>query len=778
MKKLYSVFLLMVVALVSQAQTKNVLVEELTGTWCQWCPRGIYYMDSLISTNPNAIGIAIHVSDPMENDEYADGCGLNSAPSANIDRGAQEASPDLWFALVDDALTSIPKADVEIFTDFEPTTRLLSARVKATFFSPASGDYRLAAVITEDGITGPSPQYNQTNQYSSGNYGPMGGFELLPQSIPANMIAYNHVGRKLLGGYNGQEGSVPASVSAGDTASYIFTFTLPAEWDENYIRIVGLLIAPDGTIDNAAKSFYLDGNSNAAPLFMSEPVTSGFEGTPYVCDIYASDPDDHDLTITAVSMPSWLSMSATTSLGMIHTKVTLTGTPAEEGIFPVEILVSDGQRTKTLSFSITVESELSGSWNLVGQQGFTATSENFGIASDANGTLYAFLTDGSACNVYQKTSSGEWVNYGNLNGQATFGRIRIGSDGLTPYVAYSNDGPVVVKKYASGSWVQIGGSPASGVQLGFDLDANDVPYISLMDFDDNYYGNSFKYDGTSWIKLGGAPFSGSNYGIWSDLKVNKTTGDAYIIWNDGDLSYVSKWDGASWTVLGGGAISNETVAYSQTIEIDETSGHIYAVVANGATTTGVLNAYKFNGTSWEQIGTDEADGQVTNVSTTLNDGRILLISFVDISHGNSVSAISYRDGNWEFIGPRSFSNAIAAYTQITSYQNMPYVLYRDGGASDMATVMYYDSPIISGISDSPVTNDGLLLYPNPASHEINISGLAVPTEAAIYNMQGAIIWKGTASDAQKISTQSFKNGIYLLKAVTKSAIFIVKHNRN
>ncbi len=35
MKKYTTLFLMMVAAVVSQAQTKHVLVEEFTGTWCQ-----------------------------------------------------------------------------------------------------------------------------------------------------------------------------------------------------------------------------------------------------------------------------------------------------------------------------------------------------------------------------------------------------------------------------------------------------------------------------------------------------------------------------------------------------------------------------------------------------------------------------------------------------------------------------------------------------------------------------------------------------------------------
>jgi hypothetical protein len=69
----------------------------------------------------------------------------------------------------------------------------------------------------------------------------MGGYQTLPNPIPANMIAYNHVARKFLGGYTRQTRSVPTSVSAGDTASYTFTYTIPSTWNENNIKLIGLL---------------------------------------------------------------------------------------------------------------------------------------------------------------------------------------------------------------------------------------------------------------------------------------------------------------------------------------------------------------------------------------------------------------------------------------------------------------------------------------------------------------------------------------------------------
>ncbi|NCA77406.1 MAG: T9SS type A sorting domain-containing protein [Alphaproteobacteria bacterium] len=780
MKKYLPLLLLLFATLnVTNAQTKHVIIEELTGTWCQWCSGGTHYMDSLASVYPNVIGIAIHTGDVMENEDYAAASGLLSAPSANIDRGGQGTGISQWFYWVSSAFAETPKADIEVFTNFDQVTRLLTARVKATFFTSASGNYRLSAIVTEDGVTGPAPQYNQTNIYSGGGHGYMGGFELLPSTIPANMIAYNHVGRALLGGYNGQTGSVPSSVAAGDTVSYTFTCTIPANWDENYIRVAGLLIAPDNTLDNAGRSTYLDGSNNATPLFMSSPVTTGFEGTLYSCDIYASDPDDQNLTLTAINLPSWLTLSAATTVGMIHTKATLTGTPVLSGNYPVEIVVSDGLKSDTLSFTIVVESALPGTWQLVGDAGFAAAEYNLGIEADMNGTLYTLISNNYVCNVYQKTPFGNWTNYGNLNEQGSMGRIRIGSDGLTPYVAFSKEGPVKVKKYVSGAWVQIGTSPASGVQIGFDLDSADVPYVALEDFGSNYKGVCYKYNGSTWEKLGGTAYSGSNYGVWNDLRVNKSTGDVYVLWNNfnGNLAHVSKWNGNSWTLLGGSAVSNDPVSYSQNLIVDEYTDDVYVVIASGTgSSNGVLNAYKYEGTAWSQIGSDEADGPVIDVATTMNDQRILLIAYVDLNSGNSVSAMSYFDGTWDYVGPRGFSNAVSSSCGITSYQNMPYVIYIDGSASDKATIRYYDNPVVTGTPEYPVVKDAITIYPNPANPEINISGLSGPVEARIYNIQGVIIWKGIVQKNDKISTASYSNGVYLLRTDTKSSVFIVKHN--
>src|SRR6516225_3148810 len=51
---------------VAVAQTRHVLVEEFTGSWCGWCPRGAYAMQVLDKKYPGKVFcIAYHNSDPM-----------------------------------------------------------------------------------------------------------------------------------------------------------------------------------------------------------------------------------------------------------------------------------------------------------------------------------------------------------------------------------------------------------------------------------------------------------------------------------------------------------------------------------------------------------------------------------------------------------------------------------------------------------------------------------------------------------------------------------------
>ena len=71
----------------SQQTDKAVVIEEGTGTWCGWCPRGAVAMDYMVSTYPtDFIGIAVHNGDVMTVADYDNGAAISGFPGGNVDR--------------------------------------------------------------------------------------------------------------------------------------------------------------------------------------------------------------------------------------------------------------------------------------------------------------------------------------------------------------------------------------------------------------------------------------------------------------------------------------------------------------------------------------------------------------------------------------------------------------------------------------------------------------------------------------------------------------------
>lgn len=237
------------------APGKMVVGEEGTGTWCQWCPRGAVFMDLYEEEFGEFwAGIAVHNGDPMTVAVYDAGIGgqISGYPSALVDRGT-DVDPSAMSTQFFQRLQTAPVAFISTNETWNATTRELTVEVSAEFQSAANNNYKLACVLTEDGVTGTGSGYNQVNVYSGGANGPMGGYENLPNPVPAAQMVYDHVARAIEPSFAGDAASFPATVNAGETHSRTYTFTLPVEWDENEIHIIGMMMAPNGRIDNASK---------------------------------------------------------------------------------------------------------------------------------------------------------------------------------------------------------------------------------------------------------------------------------------------------------------------------------------------------------------------------------------------------------------------------------------------------------------------------------------------------------------------------------------------
>jgi len=245
---------------------KRVLIEEATGTWCGWCPRGAVYTEQIDTVHPGtAIVVAVHNSDPMANSAYDAGIGalIGGYPSGCVDRKSNDIDPTDFEATYQDRINDVSPADVGISATYNASTRQVDINVSSTFAANLTGDFRLNAVLVEDDVTGTTSTYAQTNYYSSSSQNiPLVGAGLNWQTaanpVPASLMHYNFVGRDILGGFDGQPGSVPSTVSASTTYNYTFNYTLPAAWDDTKIRVIGMLQdVATGHVLNVNRSPYL-----------------------------------------------------------------------------------------------------------------------------------------------------------------------------------------------------------------------------------------------------------------------------------------------------------------------------------------------------------------------------------------------------------------------------------------------------------------------------------------------------------------------------------------
>ncbi len=220
---------------VSSNTQKVVLFEEGTGTWCGWCPRGAVAMEYMDNTYPNTFaGVAVHNGDPMTVTAYDNGANLSGYPGANVDRAILDASVSNqdFEGYYNDRKDLITPVGIALQTGGSGNNVTITAN--ATFrsnFANAATDYRLGVIITEDNVTGTASSYDQANYYSGGGTALNGAghnWQTAPDPVPAADMEYDHVGRALLGGYSGQTGSIPASITDGQVATYTFNYTVPA----------------------------------------------------------------------------------------------------------------------------------------------------------------------------------------------------------------------------------------------------------------------------------------------------------------------------------------------------------------------------------------------------------------------------------------------------------------------------------------------------------------------------------------------------------------------
>jgi hypothetical protein len=239
---------------------KMQVVEEGTGTWNYFGPRGWVYMNHMKDLDLNILPISVHAGDPMGYYDYSDYLFYvrwNYVPYLLLDR-RMRLDWDMYIAQLYKHQDDFGFATLNLAANLDGNN--LDVNVQVTPAINLVGDYRLALVITEDSVRGTAPGYGQFNGYSGGAMGPMGGFENKPDTVAAADMFYNYVARKIFPAADGQAGQLPASMTYGGNYSYNFHTSLNPAWNRNRLRAAVLLINnSDSTVLNAKQvQWFLD----------------------------------------------------------------------------------------------------------------------------------------------------------------------------------------------------------------------------------------------------------------------------------------------------------------------------------------------------------------------------------------------------------------------------------------------------------------------------------------------------------------------------------------
>lgn len=259
---------------------RKFVVEEGTGTWCGWCPRGIVGMDYMQETYPEKfVGIAVHSGDKFEVSNYGEFINkfFSSFPSCAINRDPV-FSGDPSSAYLDYAyqwwLEQKSPAEVN-FTEYKVVDKNLEVKANVTFAVNDNHAYDIAIVLTEDGLTGV-----QTNYYAGGDNGKMGGWESKASKVS---WTYTHTAVAIDKSFGNE---LATAVEAGHTYEATASFQYIGAMNkkkfnlENTHAVALLFDAETGVVLNAAKISLADtdGINDAIALPVEEAEYYNIQG--------------------------------------------------------------------------------------------------------------------------------------------------------------------------------------------------------------------------------------------------------------------------------------------------------------------------------------------------------------------------------------------------------------------------------------------------------------------------------------------------------------------
>lgn len=234
---------------------RRFVVEEFTGTWCGYCPRGIVAFEKMEAAYPDKfVGIAVHDGDAMKTSTYSALVNkyCTGYPGSIINRDPIYA-PDPSYDNLDAAMRAFDESKAAVapyITSLEFTESKDSAVVESMVkfgFNDKLANYKVAFVVLEDSVLG-----RQTNYYSGGSLGKLDGWESMGSTVTWH---YKHVARNIYSVW-GLDDLLPNEVEVGQECEFTYRLSMKGVKAVNIKNAHVVMLVLDGvsgTILNACK---------------------------------------------------------------------------------------------------------------------------------------------------------------------------------------------------------------------------------------------------------------------------------------------------------------------------------------------------------------------------------------------------------------------------------------------------------------------------------------------------------------------------------------------
>ena len=310
---------------------------------------------------------------------------------------------------------------------------------------------------------------------------------------------------------------------------------------------------------------------------------------------------------------------------------------------------------------------------------------------------------------------------------------------VTVAIGDANDAPeynTTAMTPGDGSWELVGNADFSGddpESISIVMDNNGVPYAVMKDGEADYGIKVMKYNGTSWATVGDpflseATVRDNDLEIWDSVYEPSIAFDsnnipyvAFVDNNDTASSYeltVMKFNGTSWETVGTPRIAPAGIEEIRDPKIVIDSSNVpYVTFGVEENEEYKVSVMKYDGSSWVSVGTPTFNfgNDARDPSIALDSNDVPYIAFLDkntTTYDDSISVMKYDGNSWVSVGSQSFladNGHDAGNTKILfDSNNIPYVSYQESGTNSI-NVMKFNGTIWESVGGAIVSGVGHII---------------------------------------------------------------------